>query len=353
MTAPTRPLYAKLARRLATAVAVLVLVAIAPLVMLGLTHESAALVSIMAGIAGAVAVGTGGLEVAILTVLVMALIAPVSIVAGATPIAGAALMALMCMMVGRLSRMGLHTSTLLVPVFIAWTIISPPPWGPDRILDRTDGDYLAWMLVFFLVGGFVPVLALVYPLRRLNLPTPKPHPRRESVPYTVTITVLASVSTLLVLQHPRYFAGAWLITTIIVLVQPGDTGTVRRTLQRVAGTLLGSLIVGVVVVGADSLAVVYVIGLVFAAAAIVARFGPHYWLYMALITPTAVCLNAYSAAQVSALGVQRAADTVVGAVLVLLAAGITIGYSHLEQSRGHPATTYEPVVLGEPPTAGS
>lgn len=347
----TRPLYAKLERRVALSVALIIILAIPAAAMLALTGEVAALNSMMAGIAGVVALAVGGLEVAVMTSFVMALITPVSIIAGGSPVTGAALMALMCLTVGRLSRFGLHSATLLVPVFMAWTLIDPPGWGPADAVDRTDSTYLTWMAVFYFVGAIVPVLVLAFPLRKFNLPAPKPHGRRESIPYTATITVLASVSTYIVLQHPKDFAGAWLITTILVLAHIGDVGTVDRTIQRVGGTLLGSLVVLIVVLRVESLPLIYLIGLVFAVAALTARFSPHYWLYMALITPTAVCLNAYSPGEVSDLGIQRALDTVVGAVLVLMAAALTAGYAHLEHRRGHEPTTTEPVVMGKPQTA--
>lgn len=285
----------------------------------------------------------------VLTSLILGLLTPISIVAGGTPISGAAIMALMCLVVGRLSRFGLNRATLLVPIFMAWMIIDPPTWGPQHTVDRSDGSYLAWMGVIFFVGSIFAVFAFAFVLRRLKLPAPKPHSRRESVPYTATITVLATVSTYIVLHDPtKHYAGAWLIATILVLSQVGDVGTVRRTIGRVLGTLVGSLVVIVIVVQVQSMAVLYGIGLLFAIAAIAAKFSPHYWIYMALITPTVVCMNASSSSQVANLGEQRVVDTLVGAALVLLAAAATVGYSRWRQYRGAAATEDEPVILGQP-----
>ena len=322
-----RPLYAKLGRRVAIATALILLGMIPTLILYGITKESATTWATAASIAGITAVWVGGVEVAVMTAFVMALLTPVAIVAGSTPITGAALMAIMCLVVGRMSRFGLDRATLLVPIFMAWMIIDPPFWGPQHSVDRLDGTYLGWMAVTFFAGAIVPVLVLPFALRKVHLPAPKPHTRHEALPYTVTIIVLASASTFLVLQHPKETAGAWLIATILVLTQVGDVGTVRRTIERVVGTLLGMVVVGFIVLRVDSLVVIYVIGLVFAIAAVTAKFSPNYWLYMALITPTVVCLNAASSTEVANLGEQRAVDTFAGAALVLLASAITIGYA--------------------------
>jgi len=343
-----RPLYATLARRVGYSVAIMLICIVPSAVLYLITHESAATWATGAGIAGVTALWVGSVEMAVLTSFVMALLTPVAIVAGSSSIGGAALMAMMCLTVGRMSRFGLHRATLLVPVFMAWMLIDPPFWGPQHTVDRTDNVYLAWMAVIFLVGALVPVAVLPFALKKVHLPTPMQHSRRESLPYTVTITVLASVSTFWVLEHPKQVAGAWLIATILVLSQVGDVGTVRRTVGRVLGTILGTLVVAVIVARVESLALIYVIGVVFAVAALTAKFSPHYWIYMALITPTVVCLNASSSTEVKNLGEQRMADTLVGAALVLIAAAMTIGYSRWASHRGEGAAPESPVMLGQP-----
>lgn len=350
-TAVQRPLYAKLTRRIAVSVAVMVLLTIPSIALIAINHESASTWATASGIAGVVALLAGGVRTGVTVAIVLGLLAPIAIVVGLTPITGAALMAVMCMTVGRLSRFGLHRATLLVPVFMAWMILDPPTWGRGLRVDRTDADYLTWMAVIFFVGAIFPVIVLPWALRKVHMPAPKPHPRRESVPYTATITVLTAVSTYVLLLHPDQVAGAWLIATILVLSQVGDVGTFRMTLERVLGTALGLIAVTVVVMRVHSLTWIYIIGLIFAVAALTAKFSPHYWIYMALITPTVVCLNASSSSQVKNLEAQRGIDTLIGAALVLLSAGITLGYSHLAARRGEPPTVDEPTTLGTPASA--
>ena len=68
----------------------------------------------------------------------------------------------------------------------------------------------------------------------------------------------------------------------------------------------------------------------------IAKFSPRYWIYFVLITPATALLNAYTTSQVAQFGRARLIDNLVGAGLVVLAALITLGASHL--TKGSDAT---------------
>ncbi|MFM8154703.1 MAG: hypothetical protein ACKOAF_01300 [Actinomycetes bacterium] len=257
----SKPLYVKLGRRALISTIVTLIGVVPSLVLLAITKEPAVTWATGAFILGFVALLMGGTGVATYTAFITAIATPVAIVVGGTPIAGAAFMALLCLTLGRMSHYGLHRATLLVPIFMAWMIISPPFWGADKVVDRTDSAFLAWMAITFFVGGIVPVVVFPHFLRKLRMPAPKPNPRSESAPYTIVITVLCTSVTYWVLADTKQYAGAWLISTILVLVQVGDVGTVSKTIQRVVGTLLGMLVVSVLVLEVHSLVLLYVIGL--------------------------------------------------------------------------------------------
>lgn len=87
---------------------------------------------------------------------------------------------------------------------------------------------------------------------------------------------------------------------------------------------LGLGLVAVLLAANVPMGVLCVIGLVSMVAALVAKFGPHYWIYMAFITPTVVCLNATSSAQVKGLSAQRSEFTLVGVLLVLVGTLLTL-----------------------------
>ena len=387
-----KPFGKVIVRRVLITIFLLLLMLVPMIVLLIITRQPATTYAAMAAMIGMFAVLAGSTRLGVIVVVVAALLAPLAILAGLTPFTGAALMAIMTAVVGRMSIFGLHRAVMLVPIFLAWLIISPVPWLPLNALDRInelmakhgttlataldkmhphaqtqastapgpmkriighalmeqrfDQNYLIWIAVTFLVGGLFPVVILPLVLRRFPLPKAAPvtHTRHEAVPYTITITVLTAVATYWCLDHPKMTAGAFLIATILVLAQVGSEIKWRLTIERVVGTLVGAaaFFLAVQAIGGTSYTEVlgmpfplnmYGIGLVFGALAILAKFSPRLWIYYVLIVPAAAALNAFSSNQAVNFGEQRFVDNAVGAVLVVAAALITLGASHLDRRR--------------------
>jgi MFS family permease len=386
-----KPFAKVIVRRVLITIFLLLLMLIPMVVLLIITRQPATTYAAMASIIGIFAVLAGSTRLGVIVVVVTALLAPLAILAGLTPFTGAALMAIMTAVVGRMSIFGLHRAVMLVPIFLAWLIISPVPWLPLNALDRInelmakhgtsladvldrmhphtqaattpgpmkriighvlmeqrfDQHYLIWIAVTFLVGGLFPVVILPFVLRKFPLPkaAPATHTRHEAVPYTITITVLTAVATYWCLDHPKMTAGAFMIATILVLTQVGGEIKWRLTIERVIGTLAGAgaFFLAVQAIGGTSYTEVlgmpfplnmYGIGLLFGALAILAKFSPRLWIYYVLIVPAAAALNAFSSNQAVNFGEQRVLDNVVGAALVIAAALITLGASRLAAKRG-------------------
>lgn len=283
------------------------------------------------GIAAALA---GGLRFAVIVSIVTAFLAPVMIVAGLSPVSGAALMAILCLTLGRLSRFGLQKSGLLVPVMLAWPLIDPPAWNGASTVDRLDNAYLLWMTVIFFVGGLVPALLVSWKLRKRPAPTLTSHTRREAMTYTVMITILVTVSTYYVLDNPKMIGGAFLIAVVLVMAPIGTSSTIKPTIFRVIGTIIGSILVIALVSKVDSLAVIYLFGLVFLWVALFARLSGRAWIYFVFMVPATACLNSTSLGQVGELGKQRVIDNVVGGIAVIIATALAIGYSQWSSRRG-------------------
>lgn len=142
----------------------------------------------------------GGRAIAFLAAGLLTALTPVAIVSGAVPVAGAGLMAIMCFGVGLSATQGLHRGMLLIPMYLAFMIIAPPPWSGHTAIDRTSTSYLLWNMLF--LGGGALWAALVFPpfLRKQKMPPrPEPWTRDDTLVYTITITVLCTASTLGVL----------------------------------------------------------------------------------------------------------------------------------------------------------
>lgn len=335
-----KPPFAKVLLRRVLIAIVLVLILLVPAIIMVLATlvltgraEAAATFAAIPALAGIAAVVAGGWDLGLRTAIVLGLLGPLTVVAGASPVSGAALMALMCLMVGLMSRWGLQRAGLMVPVMVAWTLITPPPWGGATTVDRLDTTYLLWMAAIFFAGGIFPVLVGPFLLRKAHLPAAKPHPRSEAIVYTVIITILTAGSTYYVLDHPKMYAGAFLVAAILVLTPVGESAVLKPTVIRVVATAAGSILVLLIVAEARSLTVVYLAGLVFGVAAVAAKFSPRAWIYYVLMVPTTACLNAFALPQVAQLGEQRVVDNAVGGVLVLIACALAIGYARWQARR--------------------
>lgn len=379
---PAPPLPVLMARRAGIALALVAIMLAPSVVLFVITKQPSATYASIGALIGIIAVVAGGVRIGVITSIVVGLLAPISIIAGLSPVTGAAIMALMTMTVGRLATFGLHRAVMIVPIMMAWPLLTPVPWLPDGLVSevqskltaagmtlteavahaqsgsgsassattekitqalihqRMDSNYLGWVALFFFVGTIVPVLILPFLLRKMPRPAPEMHPRSETVPYTATITVLAAGATYYCLDHPKLVAGSFLIATILVLTQLGNDIRWKLTIERVLGTLGGVLlltgvmkIVGPVsyteVLGIPLPMKVYLVGLVIGVLAVVAKFSPRQWIYYVLIAPAAAMLNGFTAAQVTDFGTQRLADNVVGAVLVIVAAAVTLVGSRL------------------------
>ena len=390
------PLTKVVVRRVGIAVVLLAVMLVPFIVLMAATKQPSASYAAMGAIIGAIGVAVGGLRFAVIVSIVTSLLAPLSIIAGLTPLTGAILMAVMALAVGRMSRYGLHRAALLVPVFLAWPMYAPVPWvtsaqlthikdllarkglslaqavslppspsgttskATQHAIDqamialRMDQKYLAWVAGFFFIGSIVAAFVMHLMLRKVHLPVPAPTSRRDAVPYTITIVVLTAIATYYFLDHPKQAGGAFLIATILVLTQVGHEIAWKLTVERVLGTFggIGLLLAVMAVVGGNSYTEVfgipipmhlYAVGLVFGMLAIATKFSPRLWIYYMLLVPTTALLNAYTTAQVAHFGRARLVDNVVGAVAVIVAALIALGASKLVRS-DEPAVDTPPAV---------
>lgn len=352
---PTMPVK----RRLTLVLAVVVLTLLPAIVMVlvarvgtGKAQGAATWASIPA-IVGIAAAMFAGRRYAIIVAIVMAFLAPLAIVAGLSPVSGAALMAILCLTVGRMSRFGLHKSGLLVPVMLAWALIDPPAWNGAAAVDRLDNSYLLWMALIFFVGGLIPALLVPVLMHKRKTPELQAHSRGEAMTYTVMITTLVTVSTFYVLDNPKMIGGAFLIAVILVMAPIGTAQTIKPTLLRILGTVLGSIFVIALVSKVDSLGVVYLIGLVFLIVSGYARLSGLAWMYFVFMVPATACLNATTLTQIGELGKQRVVDNVVGGIAVIIATVVAIGYSHWASGHAETAEVDHEVESAIPSIAGS
>ena len=323
-----------LIRRTVLAITVTVVLCVPFVVFTVINHEVAASSwAVLAGVTALANYVLGGPAFGYLSVGLLTALTPLAIVSGAVPLAGAGLMAIMCYGVGVSAARGLNRGMLLIPLFLAWMIIAPPPWSTTPV-DRDSTTYLLWNMLIW--GGGALWAVLVFPplLRNMKTRPPEPNSRADTVIYTVTITVLCTLSTLAALIWWPGSDGAWLVVTLLAITQVGHVETLKRTAARVVGTIIGAAAAAVLATIITNGAVLIAVGLILVVVAVVIRMGPHYWLYMAFITPAVVLFSSTSVADVPSTDAKRLTLTLIGAALVLLASGITLLWARYQQGRG-------------------
>lgn len=344
LTVPAPKPVMPIKKRLVVGLALLVVLAV-PGVVAGLAfHPQAAGAVVLGCIVGMMTVVQGGRKVGYFATAALILLTPLAIVGGAVPIAGAALMALTCFGAGVSAAWGLHTGFIGIPLVMAFLLINPPTIS-SVAPDRDSTPYLVAMMVLIGFGSLWIVIIMPILLRKTAAPSLKSNSRSDTIEYTIIITVLCSFGTFAVLFLGLNAHGAWLIITLIVIVQLGPQRTLRMTVSRVGGTLAGALLAALVIAVVPSSSVQLGIGLVTLFAALIARLGPSYWLFVVFLTPTIILLTASGdAAEVTE---QRVLYTVAAGAMVLTAGAIVLVYQRMVLARrGHSGTAAVADVTG-------
>jgi uncharacterized membrane protein YccC len=135
---------------------------------------------------------------------------------------------------------------------------------------------------------------------------------RHALRTTVVTVVDVIVMRLIHINH-----GFWLPMTSIILLQPFSAGTVRKSVQRVTGTVAGGILAAILAVWMSNPYVTMVIIAVFALLA-VASFAVDHAIFCLFLTPIFVLLSLPHPGDWS-FAVIRMATTVAGAVIAILA----------------------------------
>ncbi len=321
-----------LVRRVLIAVVAVVLLCV-PFVGFTLINHQPGVTSwaVFAGLTGLMNYVHGGRAIGYLTVGLFAALAPITVVVGAVPVTGAALMALMCAGLGVSALWGLQQGMMLIPLYLSILMIDPPAWG-DAPVDRGSNSYLLWTMLIW-GGGALWAVLVFPPLLRKMKPIPRePNSRGDTIVYTATLTVLCSLSTLAVLIWWPGSNGAWLIITLLVITQVGARSPVKRTVARIVGTVIGVVAAAVLAAPWTGQTVLIGIGLVLLVIALTIRIGPNFWLFTAAITPAFVLFTSVTS-DVATSGEERVVDTLIGAALVLLASAITVLWARQQHAQ--------------------
>ncbi len=235
---------------------------------------------------------------------------------------GAAIIAALAGYGGYSARYGNESPILLVPVVIAFIVISPPDLATRAGYTLSGLAYAAVVGVSLLIGGVWVALIGAVLTRGMERAKDDPVERWVAIGYGIALASSTGIATFVAAHYFPGSTGAWVVLTILLVMKPRPTDMWRTARHRVGGTLVGAVIAAGLVVVMDEVGMSRVtwsglLGAVFLVLALsVIRVRP-YWQFVMLLTPAMILLKS-SGDDTLNLDALRVVMTIIGTVMALL-----------------------------------
>jgi hypothetical protein len=235
-------------RRVQIGLVLLIVAVVPPLygfqAVLGANAATMLLFGIMVAVINTV---TADLRLAFAASAVYLLLIPVSIVVGSDPLAGASLMAVICLGVGMSSRWLRFGGFFAIPLGTAFVMTLPPSLTTTMHGDPAKTRHLLAILGATAIASVWSAFGTRFVIGSMNVPLSVKNDRADALLYTVMMTVLVSLSTWWVLGHGINNHGVWLILTLLIVLQVGRGKTKHKIVHRIGGTVAGTFVAAAIV----------------------------------------------------------------------------------------------------------
>ena len=302
---------------LLTGTVVMTLAVMTPaVVLIAIDWKQVAGVAAIAAMSCYLAAALGGIRIALLLTLPLAIASALAFAVASNAWAAAVLMAVVAGARGLCSRWGYSGALTMAAIGVAFIVATPPQ--PQSPLPHT----LFVGLVVLVAGLYATVM--VYLLRRF-LPPPMhvpPVDAKRAWAYAVVLGLLVGIATWFIVDLRLGHPGAWIVLTLIIVVQPYVTDEMSKALSRAGGTVLGFLIamaVGLLVHSPTLIAVIGEIALITAVSLM--SLGRPYWQFACGIT-VAMVLFSGASSSVPKYDVDRLGATLIGIAMALVVVAI-------------------------------
>jgi hypothetical protein len=311
-----------LAQSFRSGLVVLLVTTLPPLVLAWITlGPTAVTVCVFGCLIGVVNTLMGGARVGLMASGFFILVTPVALTVGSEPLAGACLIALVCVIVGSSVRWQRFGGLYEVPLGMIYLMSLPASVTASML----GGPSSSWYLPAAMgVAAFSTLWALAgtHLLRHSKgIPLSVHHATSDSLRYLIVMTVLVSVSTYYVLAYARGH-GAWLVLTLFLVLQVDAHATERRALQRVAGTIVAALACALIASVTTQQWVISTL-VVLAFLGVLATLGlPQHYSWFTFFITTVILLGTTHPDATVGASFDRLAYTVIGSALALAAIAI-------------------------------
>ncbi|MFM1966025.1 MAG: hypothetical protein RL134_1750 [Actinomycetota bacterium] len=237
-----------------------------------------------------------------------------AIPAASSIVGASAVMGLAALVYGITARRGINAVLMMAPISVAFTLADPPVVFEGG----TTLANAAIVGVTALIGGLWGVLVGAVLRRKASLPAPAGVPLAVAIKFAVIIAIVSAATMAVVVSQQLQHSGAWIVLTVILLIQPDFHATWQRTGHRIVGTLLGfgiALAIGLIVRQAP---VELLIGMLLLTVAVYLKLDSTrpYWQFVAFLTP-GIVLAEGAGERVLATDIARLWSTLVGAAIAI------------------------------------
>lgn len=231
------------------------------------------------------------------------------------PWLAAALMAVATFARGLTAAKGMSNALVMAPIALAFITAEPT---------TVRVSLPAWLAIGLAVLG-AGLYASVFPYllrKRLPKPTLTPVSPSRARGFAVVSGAVVGIATWVVVHYDLGHGGAWLLLTLLVVLQPFVKDAFKKTAHRVLGTTVGFVIAFAIASVITWPAALYAIG-VTATIGAVAMMLLHrpYWRYASFLTVAIVLLEGASSSVLD-LDVVRLWATIAGSAIALAVTAI-------------------------------
>ena len=226
------------------------------------------------------------------------------------------LMFIVSVAAGLTARRGYSVGVIPAAITVAF-ILAQPPSG-----SHATGSQIVDCALTVLLSGVIAVVVGSLFARRGPVETPVASSWSQTINYALILGFLVGISAALVVSRESQHSGAWLMMTILVVVQPSMRSGFRKSLERSVGTIVGVVIALVIGLIAFPATVVYLVAMAFLVFAVVLqRHRAPYWEIVAFLTPC-IILIVGARGSVSGTAQDRLFATLLGAGAALVVMGL-------------------------------
>jgi hypothetical protein len=236
---------------------------------------------VLATMAGLMASLFAGVRLGLIVTVGLAAVDMLALPVAPYPVWAGLVMAVTALLYGLAAHRGLTAMIVTAPVAVAFTLADPP--------NLQQGSMLADVLtlgLFAVLGGLWGTAFGSFLGRKVPRKVPPLASWRRAVGFAFTMAMVTGLTIAIVVAVGIGHTGAWIVLTILMVVQPRLHDTFRKSLERALGTALGFGICLAVALLASHGTLLLALGVIFLTLAVYVKLDPRsmYWQFTTFLT---------------------------------------------------------------------